>query len=99
MIEPLVYLFSSWFAGLNLLVWLGMATIVAMLFVPKVGVFALKLAGQAGVGSLAIVGLNWALASLGFGTLFVGLNLITVGVSGLLGLPGVLSLYILSAII
>ena len=96
MIEPLMYLLSAWFDGLSTWVLVAMGAVLALLFVPKLGVVVLKLAAQAGVGSLVIMGINWALG--GFG-LFVGLNLVTVLVTGLLGLPGVVSLYVLSVII
>ena len=75
---------------------LAITAVIVMLMIPKVGVFALKLGGQAAVGALLILGLNWALG--GF-DLFVGLNVITVTVAGLLGLPGVVSLYILVMLI
>ena len=96
MIEPFIYALSGWFYGLSTAVLLGMAAVLAVLFVPKLGVVVLKLLGQAGVGSLVILGANWLLGGVG---LFVGLNLVTVMVVGLLGLPGVVSLYVLSVII
>lgn len=67
-----------------------------ILLIPKVGVFVLKIVAQAGIGSLVILGINWIFSGL---DIFVGLNIITVSVAGLLGIPGVASLYILSALI
>lgn len=76
-----------------LLVILGIGV---LLLIPQVSKFILKIGLQAGIGALVILGLNWVLG--GFG-MFVGLNVITVGVAGFLGLPGVASLYILSLLV
>ena len=96
MVEAVMYVLTEWFEGVSWVVLLAMAGVLVLLFVPKMGVVMLKWAGQAGVGSLLVMGFNWVFGGIG---LFVGLNVVTVGVMGLLGLPGMVALYILSAII
>ena len=72
------------------------ALIGVILLVPKVSAFALKIALQGGIGAIFMMLINIALTPLG---LFVGINFVTVGIAGLLGIPGVVSMYILQFLI
>ncbi|MCL1936144.1 MAG: pro-sigmaK processing inhibitor BofA family protein [Defluviitaleaceae bacterium] len=83
----------TWFSIEIVLTILGIAII---LFIPKLTIFLLKLLIQSVLGTGVIFALNFFLAPFG---LFVGINIITMFIVGLLGIPGILSLYILSFII
>ena len=67
-----------------------------ILLVPKLTTLFLKMSLQGVVGIAFISGINFALSSFG---VFVGVNFITVGIASVLGIPGVVSLYILQAIV
>lgn len=87
----------NFLAGVNLnVVFLTAGGVLALLLLPKPVEVLLKIGMQATLGLLALFGLNYLLLPLGYG---VGLNLITFGVAGVLGLPGVVSLFVLQAFI
>ena len=67
-----------------------------LLLIPKLAVLFLKAIVQGSIGAIIMLAVNFVLTPLG---LFVGINIITVAVVGILGLPGLLSLYILQFII
>ena len=67
-----------------------------VLLVPKAASLLLKMAAQGAAGAIIMMGVNWLLGPMG---IFVGINMVTVGVASLLGLPGVVSLYILQTIL
>ena len=81
--------------GVNLnLVFLIIGVVLLLMLLPKPFKFFLRFTSQGVVGFLAIIGLNFLLLPLGIG---VGINLVTLGVAAVLGVPGVVSLYILEA--
>lgn len=51
---------------------------------------------NAAIGFCLIIALNFVLKPLGFN---LGLNLLTLGLSGVLGLPGVCAMYVISAVL
>ena len=83
-------------SSITLEVMLTIVAIGIILLVPRVTTFFLKAVAQGAIGAVIMVAFNFALSPLG---VFVGVNFITVGVAGLLGLPGVVSLYILQALV
>jgi len=76
------------------MVWLIMLSIAIIVFViiPKSVKFFVKFLLQSGIGVLSMTFLNQLLY--GFG-IFVGVNYITVLIAGILGIPGLISMYLL----
>ena len=83
----------NWLNTINLnILFMVAGGILLLMLLPKPIEFLLKLTSQGVVGLLAILGLNFMLMPLEVG---IGVNVITLGVATLLGIPGVVSLYIL----
>lgn len=81
--------------NLNVL-FIGMGALLGVMLLPRPLEFLMKAAVHGVLGLAVLFGLNFFLVPMGMG---VGVNVITLGVATLLGIPGVVSLYILEAFI
>ena len=80
----------------NIILWMIGACLVGVLVIMRPVRLVLRIGLGAIMGGLGIYITNIFLAPLG---IFVGLNVVTLGIVALLGLPGFLMLYIASAFI